>query len=128
MTITAKYAGTCNRCHGSIDPGTAINWERGKGSSHVTCPAAGAPKTSAASTGTGKCAKCGAACKPQYPTCFRCSGKRSTKCFGCGETLPPWEQSHGVRRCADCRDGGGNAHGGQSYYDRNGNFVLGDDD
>jgi hypothetical protein len=53
---------------------------------------------------------------------------------------------HGARTCADCggpvrgsyrycyecgmehRDGGSRAAGGQSYYDRNGNFVLGDDD
>lgn len=52
----------------------------------------------------------------------------------------------GARKCADCggpvrgtyrycyecglehRDGGSQAHGGQSYYDRNGRFVLGDDD
>lgn len=50
------------------------------------------------------------------------------KCRKCGGSLDDWERRHGMRLCANCRDGGGNAHGGQSYYDRNGNFVLGDDD
>ena len=49
-------------------------------------------------------------------------------CVVCGGRLSAWEKSHGVRRCVDCRDGGGNARGGQSYTDRRGNFVLGDDD
>lgn len=48
------------------------------------------------------------------------------KCVKCGGNVkPPY---HGVKRCSNCRDGGGNYNGGQSYYDRNGNFVLGDDD
>ena len=61
----------------------------------------------------------------------KASGSKSTppgKCCNCGGPLNQWERSHGVRRCIECRDGGGNARGGQSYYDRNGNFVLGDDD
>ena len=53
------------------------------------------------------------------------SGART--CPDCGTPV------HGkFRYCYDCgmerRDGGSMAHGGQSYYDRNGNFVLGDDD
>jgi len=44
-------------------------------------------------------------------------------CSECGERCNPR-----YRRCLNCVDGGGNAHGGQSYSDRNGNFVLGDDD
>lgn len=48
------------------------------------------------------------------------------KCHECGAP------SRGYYRCYECsldyRDGGGMAHGGQSYRDRNGNFVLGDDD
>jgi len=44
-------------------------------------------------------------------------------CVSCGEQCNPR-----YRKCLDCVDGGGNAHGGMSYYDRNGNFVLGDDD
>jgi hypothetical protein len=52
-------------------------------------------------------------------------GRTSTpgRCVNCGEPCKPK-----YRRCRNCVDGGGNAHGGQSYYDRNGNFVLGDDD
>ena len=54
--------------------------------------------------------------------------RSSSSCVSCGESLDRWEIQHGVRRCADCRDGGSHAHGGQSYYDRHGHFVLGDDD
>src|SRR4051812_46333297 len=36
-------------------------------------------------------------------------------CMNCGERCNPR-----YRRCLDCVDGGGGAHGGQSYYDRNG--------
>jgi hypothetical protein len=51
------------------------------------------------------------------------SGHRPGTCVNCGAPCNPR-----YRRCLDCVDGGGNAHGGMSYYDRNGNFVLGDDD
>lgn len=51
-----------------------------------------------------------------------------TTCVSCGESLDRWERQHSIRRCSDCRDGGSHAHGGRSYYDRHGNFVLGDDD
>jgi hypothetical protein len=48
------------------------------------------------------------------------------KCHECGAP------SRGYYRCYDCsleyRDGGSRANGGMSYYDRNGRFVLGDDD
>lgn len=53
---------------------------------------------------------------------------KSGCCVNCGDHLDRWEISHGVRRCAECRDGGSRAHGGMSYHDRHGNFVLGDDD
>jgi hypothetical protein len=43
MTITAKYSGTCTKCHDPIKAGESINWERGVGSSHVTCPEKAAP-------------------------------------------------------------------------------------
>ncbi len=43
MTITAKYNGTCTKCHGFIRAGESINWEHGVGSSHVTCPEKAAP-------------------------------------------------------------------------------------
>lgn len=51
------------------------------------------------------------------------NGGRRGVCANCGSPCNPK-----YRRCLDCVDGGGNAHGGMSYYDRNGNFVLGDDD
>jgi hypothetical protein len=35
MTITAKFASTCAICKAPIAPGTAINWERGKPSTHA---------------------------------------------------------------------------------------------
>jgi hypothetical protein len=87
----------------------------------------GAPAQSSAS-GTGKCSKCGKSCKPEYSTCFACSGKKLTKCVNCGDPLDDYAIRRGYKRCLDCVDGGSRAHGGMSYHDRNGNFVLGDDD
>lgn len=49
--------------------------------------------------------------------------RRAGVCVSCGEQCNPK-----YRRCLECVDGGSRAHGGMSYYDRNGNFVLGDDD
>lgn len=74
----------------------------------------------------GKCTSCKGNVKPPYTICFACKNKG--KCLNCGAELDRWEKQHGVKRCAECRDGGGSARGGQSYYDRHGNFVLGDDD
>lgn len=51
------------------------------------------------------------------------NGERKGVCANCGETCNPK-----YRRCLDCVDGGSRANGGMSYYDRNGNFILGDDD
>ena len=52
--------------------------------------------------------------------------RHHARCAECGAP------SKGFYRCYECsldfRDGGGMARGGQSYHDRNGNFVLGDDD
>ena len=76
----------------------------------------------------GKCKKCGKACKAPYTLCWACKCGAQGVCVNCNAQLDRWEKQHGVKRCADCRDGGGNAHGGQSYFDRHGNFVLGDDD
>lgn len=55
-------------------------------------------------------------------------GHKEGTCQGCGHALDSWERRHKMRRCSDCRDGGSRARGGASYYDRHGNFVLGDDD
>lgn len=52
----------------------------------------------------------------------------SVQCVKCRESLSSWEKNHSMRLCRNCRDGGGNARGGMSYRDRNGNFVMGDDD
>ena len=76
----------------------------------------------------GKCRKCGGHVKPPYTVCFKCSGKKITHCVNCGDSLDDYAIRKGYKRCLNCVDGGGNAHGGMSYYDRNGNFVLGDDD
>lgn len=76
----------------------------------------------------GKCKKCGHACKAPYTLCWGCKSASEGKCSNCGDPLDQWERQHAMRRCAECRDGGGRAHGGASYYDRNGRFVLGDDD
>jgi hypothetical protein len=60
------------------------------------------------------------------------SGDRSSKrryfanCADCGA------RSQGYYRCRDCnlerREGGSRHKGGQSYYTRSGQFVLGEDD
>ena len=84
----------------------------------------GAPASAPATPGI--CCKCKGKVKAPYTMCFAC--KNSGKCLNCLQPLDRWGRQHGVKRCAGCRDGGGNAHGGMSYYDRNGNFVLGDDD
>ena len=79
----------------------------------------------------GKCSDCGKSCKSPYTLCWDCRGKRDQrqgKCGKCHESMTEWERRHGMRLCRNCRDGGGNAQGGQSYYDRHGHFVLGDDD
>jgi hypothetical protein len=86
---------------------------------------AGAPQQAAT---PGRCLKCKGPVKEPYKICYGCKQQASGKCVNCGDPLNDWERRHGVKRCSDCRDGGGNAHGGQSYYDRNGNFVLGDED
>ena len=51
------------------------------------------------------------------------SARRPGICVNCGDPCNPR-----YSRCLDCVDGGSNAHGGMSYYDRLGHFVLGDDD
>jgi hypothetical protein len=38
MTITAKYPSKCIACEGPIKVGDTIEWKKGKGASHVTCP------------------------------------------------------------------------------------------
>lgn len=90
---------------------------------------AAAPPEVPATPGT--CRDCGKACKEPYTICWTCKGKRDQragKCAKCHGELDRWERQHGMRCCANCREGGGNYAGGQSYYDRHGNFVLGDDD
>jgi hypothetical protein len=76
----------------------------------------------------GKCAKCKGPVKEPYIVCFGCKQTAAGKCVKCGDTLDDWERRHGVKRCAGCREGGGNYMGGASYRDSHGNFVLGDDD
>ena len=102
MTITAKFAGRCATCGQTVLPGERIEWSRGTPVRHTQCP-------------TGHVHA--AAPRPRPTVCVKCHGSLST-----------WERQHGIRCCADCRDGGSRARGGMSYYDRNGNFVLGDDD
>ena len=50
------------------------------------------------------------------------------KCAKCGSHTDRNRAGQYYRLCLNCVDGGGNAHGGQSYYDRGGAFILGDDD
>jgi len=107
MTITARYQTQCPACRQTIRPGEQVEWTRGEKARHTRC--AGAQGASQAPT------------KP--------SRKTYTHCVECGSALDSWQQGRGYRKCRDCgMDGGSRYRGGQSYYDRSGNFVLGDDD
>lgn len=44
MTIIAKYPGKCSVCGAAIQVGQQIEWEKGKGSAHATCPVVERPK------------------------------------------------------------------------------------
>jgi hypothetical protein len=35
MVMLSKYAGKCGACGGRINPGTMIEWEKGKGAKHA---------------------------------------------------------------------------------------------
>lgn len=39
MTITAKYRSICTQCGAQIQPGETIEWSKGAGARHTTCPA-----------------------------------------------------------------------------------------
>jgi len=39
MTIIAKYPGTCRKCGRQINVGDRIDWQKGRGASHIECPA-----------------------------------------------------------------------------------------
>ena len=103
MIITARYAATCSTCHRPIAPGQRIEWTRG--------------------TPTVRHADC----HSLSPVPMATPGPR-TQCVSCGGPLDRRAQQRGYRRCLECVDGGSRAHGGQSYRDRHGNFVLGEDD
>jgi hypothetical protein len=47
MTIISKFPGKCTACGGHISAGTKIEWAKGQGARHVTCPSARttSPKT-----------------------------------------------------------------------------------
>jgi len=47
MTIKAKFAGTCRKCNGAIAVGDSIEWEKGQGAAHTTCPEATADSADA---------------------------------------------------------------------------------
>lgn len=38
MTITAKFASTCQAWHRPIRPGDQVEWQRGSKATHTTCP------------------------------------------------------------------------------------------
>ena len=63
MTITAKFPGTCRRCHGPISVGSQIEWEKSSGASHLKCPDGNHPQAAAGPRKTGQlweeCPQCG---------------------------------------------------------------------
>lgn len=50
MTITAKFASTCQACGQRINPGDRIEWVKGEGSTHVRCAEAEAATAAPAAT------------------------------------------------------------------------------
>ena len=66
MTIQAKFQGTCTKCGQRFAAGTRIEWQRGAGSAHVTCP--GQPTPVAFRSAGFR----GAASHGSNPTCFDC--------------------------------------------------------
>jgi hypothetical protein len=43
LTITAKFPGKCRSCGGRIAVGEQVEWEKGKGAAHNSCPATATP-------------------------------------------------------------------------------------
>lgn len=79
MTITAKFAGRCNKCHGHIAQGETIEWAKGAGASHVTCPTAA---TTTASPAVLLASVPGGAQAPAG------RNRRAALCDTCGQHLP----------------------------------------
>ena len=104
MAFPNRYPGPCARCGATIPAGGG-DCEKVSGRWTVSH--------------RGECSSASATAKPAAAGRGKCA---------CGDPLNEWEVRHGVRRCAECRDGGSRARGGMSYRDRNGNFVLGEDD
>jgi hypothetical protein len=83
MTITARYPSQCSACGGAIGAGERIEWSKGMPARHSQCGTPVAATSPTTSSATGRCAKCGGACKPGYRTCYRCSSAAKT-CRACG--------------------------------------------
>lgn len=47
MVMSAKFAGRCRKCGGSIHVGDRIEWSKGEGASHATCPSSTSAKPAA---------------------------------------------------------------------------------
>lgn len=102
MVITAKFASKCPRCGLAISVGSRVEWSKDSGAAHVNCGAATSASPTTAPTKAGSCAKCGKACKPQYRTCFACSGKEPS--------------NEPLRRTYKRRFGWDGVEGSPSYY------------
>jgi hypothetical protein len=106
MVITAKFASVCPACNARIEVGSKVEWSKGEKARHVSCggsSAAAAPSSSPTTAAKpGCCTKCGKACKPQYRTCFACSGKEPS--------------NESVRRTYRRRFGWDGIEGSPSYY------------
>lgn len=104
MVITAKFASVCPACNARIEVGSKVEWSKGEKARHVSCGSstAAAPQSSTATAKPGCCTKCGKACKPQYRTCFTCSGKEPS--------------AESVRNTYRRRYGWDGVEGSSSYY------------
>ena len=104
------------RASGKVENGSAVTVTKKDGTTKV--------ETVEKVIWTGKDSKTGQAISPcAISQTGNGYSHRPGTCVNCGDPCNPR-----YRRCLDCVDGGSNAHGGQSYYDRRGHFVLGDDD
>lgn len=72
MTITAKFAGHCVACGGTITAGDKIEWEKGKKARHAECPASGTVLN--------------AAYQPKGETAR--TNRKAENCTFCGTPLP----------------------------------------
>lgn len=83
MTITAKFPGTCKKCNNPISAGIQIEWSKGSGAQHVTCPEQTAQAAKPVSNA------------PKFMRCRSCGQIGYTRQY-------PFSTNPGSGHCDDC--------------------------